>query len=969
MPVMSFRRAAATLCFLGLVAALPSQAIDRHRVWHEGREIDVVDRDGWALYQGDIIIGPTAQVLERSLREGPDGKRIGALPKSTTLGGPGAHWARGASGLFELPYVIESDPDARVPAAIQLFNDQLAGFMRAVPLTTETDYVAFTLSATDSSGACSSSIGRVGGRQVVQGSRACTTAVLEHEMGHAIGLFHEQDHGDHPLFVQITLDNVEPARAFNYVASVNERNATPYDFASIMHYTSTEFSREGGQTLETIPPGIAIGQRIGYSAADLEGIRRLYGAPPQQVTVTSFPVGLAVLVDGLVTFTPATFNWSVGSSHTLDVPANPQTLGGATHLFGRWNVDRSGDLAARRVVSVLAGDGTMTAPSTLPAVSTYTASFVRHKEVRLTTAGNHAGVGGSVVATPPPFAIPGVAGTFYRERQAFTLDPVANAGVQFGNWSGSYFFLVANTTPYRAPFRGPVAFSDTLQTAYEYRAVFVDFPLLSVRARSQDGEVLGVHATVTRGTAASTDERLPYNAVAWASGQAGTVAVAPVQSPFAPSMRYVFLDWDGDPTPSIAVASPAVGQPSRTLTANFSKEYQAFRQVIPSCGGSITLPGDATTWYAHGSNIAVSLAMNPGWVFTGWEGSLSGMSVNANLGVTDFPNLVARLNTVSTPLAVTSVTPATVASGVPTTLQIDGTGFTPSTEVYVGNVRQASQFVSATRLTASVAATAFPSIGLAVVTTINRPGVSACTVSASGAVDVLAGAAVDVVPQTGWWWNAAESGRGFFIEKRGANLFMAGYYYEADGRATWFAASGPMSGSTFSGDMLVFSGGQTLTGAYRASSPGVSPGRITLAFTSAGNATMTWPGGVTQLTRFPFGVGGAGLPENGWWWNAAESGRGYSIEIQGNAIFMVGFMYDAAGNPLWYFGQGTVSAANVFGGAWQQIANGQTLTGAYRAPVIINSNVGSLTLAFSGSRAATLTLPDGRQLPITRFDF
>src|SRR6266851_4287838 len=98
---------AAILCLLALLAAaLPAQAIDRLRVWHEGREIDVVDRDGWAIYDGDIIVGRTSEVLERSRSEGPDGQRIGSLTaKSSTLGGLGGHWPRGASGLFEIPYV------------------------------------------------------------------------------------------------------------------------------------------------------------------------------------------------------------------------------------------------------------------------------------------------------------------------------------------------------------------------------------------------------------------------------------------------------------------------------------------------------------------------------------------------------------------------------------------------------------------------------------------------------------------------------------------------------------------------------------------------------------------------------------------------------------------------------------------------------------------------------------------------
>ena len=97
---MFHRPAAAASCLLAMIAAMPALAIDGHRVWHDGREIDVVDREGWALYQGDIIVGRTVEVLERSLREGPDGKRIGLAAKSSSLGGAGGtgRYRGGADG-------------------------------------------------------------------------------------------------------------------------------------------------------------------------------------------------------------------------------------------------------------------------------------------------------------------------------------------------------------------------------------------------------------------------------------------------------------------------------------------------------------------------------------------------------------------------------------------------------------------------------------------------------------------------------------------------------------------------------------------------------------------------------------------------------------------------------------------------------------------------------------------------------
>ena len=72
-------------------------------------------------------------------------------------------------------------------------------------------------------------------------------------------------------------------------------------------------------------------------------------------------------------------------------------------------------------------------------------------------------------------------------------------------------------------------------------------------------------------------------------------------------------------------------------------------------------------------------------------------------------------------------------------------------------------------------------------------------------------------PATGWWWNTVEGGRGYSIEKQGRNIFMAAYFYDASGRATWQVASGPTSfeGALFTAPLYTCTGGVTLAGAYR----------------------------------------------------------------------------------------------------------------------------------------------------------
>jgi alpha-tubulin suppressor-like RCC1 family protein len=233
-----------------------------------------------------------------------------------------------------------------------------------------------------------------------------------------------------------------------------------------------------------------------------------------------------------------------------------------------------------------------------------------------------------------------------------------------------------------------------------------------------------------------------------------------------------------------------------------------------------------------------------------------------------------------------------------------------------------------------------------------------------------------IFPQSGYWYNPAESGRGFTIEFNGTKIFMAAFLYDSSGRSTWYGA-GPtaMTGSTFSAPLTAYSGGQTLTGNYQAPTQGTSPGNISITFTDATDGMLTWPGGTIPITRFPFVPNGlssppsATQPQTGWWFNPAESGRGYSIEIQNNTAFIAAYMYDSFGNPVWYdSGPAALTANDTYIGNWSSLTGGQTLTGSYHPP---NSptNAGNLTIQFTSTSAGTLTLPNGNQIPIQRFGF
>jgi hypothetical protein len=109
-------------------------------------------------------------------------------------------------------------------------------------------------------------------------------------------------------------------------------------------------------------------------------------------------------------------------------------------------------------------------------------------------------------------------------------------------------------------------------------------------------------------------------------------------------------------------------------------------------------------------------------------------------------------------------------------------------------------------------------------------------------------------------------------------------------------------------------------------------------------------------------------PETGWWWNSVESGRGFSIEQQGNSIFYAAYLYDDSGNNAWYTALMIKNTAGDFTGTMNQFSDGQTLLGSFQAPNVANSNVGDITLAFDTPTTGTMTWPGG-VVPIERFPF
>jgi len=99
-----------------------------------------------------------------------------------------------------------------------------------------------------------------------------------HEIGHALGMAHEQSRPDRERHVHVDLTNIDPIHYHDFKVVEGAYTGHPYDFLSVMHYDAYAFAVDHSRPTLVRADGSheQMGNRVGLSKFDVEQVAKMY---------------------------------------------------------------------------------------------------------------------------------------------------------------------------------------------------------------------------------------------------------------------------------------------------------------------------------------------------------------------------------------------------------------------------------------------------------------------------------------------------------------------------------------------------------------------------------------------------------------------------------------------------------------------------------------------------------------------
>ncbi|XP_044026245.1 low choriolytic enzyme-like [Siniperca chuatsi] len=185
-------------------------------------------------------------------------------------------WPKSANGKVEIPFIIsQTYEDTERNEILNAMKDfKLKTCIRFIPLETQKVYLSI-----EPRYGCVSLLGRTGGKQLLslQKYGCIQHGIIQHELLHVLGFYHEHNRSDRDQYVKIKWENINEYFVNNFEKYDTNNLNTTYDYSSVMQYGRTAFGNNGLETIIPIPdPSVPIGQREGMSDIDILRINRLY---------------------------------------------------------------------------------------------------------------------------------------------------------------------------------------------------------------------------------------------------------------------------------------------------------------------------------------------------------------------------------------------------------------------------------------------------------------------------------------------------------------------------------------------------------------------------------------------------------------------------------------------------------------------------------------------------------------------